>query len=153
MRVFFLFSSLNFSLWKIVNIFNNTQVCAKLLQLYQALCDPIDCSLPGSSVHEISQARIQKWAAISSSRGSSSNQARISCIAGRFFTTEPPGKPHSLAHRRYSQLSPMYPPPSSNNSLSLQLIRFPLYTTLCPSCTILKQLPNSTNFICKYSGA
>ena len=35
------------------------------------LCDPMDCSLQGSSVHWISQARILEWAAISSSRGSS----------------------------------------------------------------------------------
>ena len=34
-------------------------------------CNPIDCSPPGSSVHGILQARIQKWVAISSSRGSS----------------------------------------------------------------------------------
>ena len=35
------------------------------------LCDPMDCSLPGSSVHEVSQARILEWVAISISRGSS----------------------------------------------------------------------------------
>ena len=35
------------------------------------LCDPMDCSLPDSSVHGISQARILEWVAISSSRGSS----------------------------------------------------------------------------------
>ena len=35
------------------------------------LCDPVDCSPPGSSVHGISQARILEWVAISSSRGSS----------------------------------------------------------------------------------
>ena len=35
------------------------------------LCDPMDHSLPGSSVHEISQARILEWVAISFSRGSS----------------------------------------------------------------------------------
>ena len=35
------------------------------------LCDPIDCSPPGSSVHRILQARILEWAAISFSRGSS----------------------------------------------------------------------------------
>ena len=68
MGFFFLF--LKFSVWKIVNIFNSTWVCAISLQLCQALCDPMDCSLPGSSVHGISQARIQEWVAISSSRGS-----------------------------------------------------------------------------------
>ena len=40
-------------------------------QLYSTLCDPLDCSPPGSSVHGIFQARILKWIAISSSRGSS----------------------------------------------------------------------------------
>ena len=35
------------------------------------LCDPIDCNLPGSSLHGILQARILEWVAISSSRGSS----------------------------------------------------------------------------------
>ena len=34
-------------------------------------CDPMDCSLPGSSVHGILQARILEWVAISFSRGSS----------------------------------------------------------------------------------
>ena len=50
--------------------------------------NPIDCSLPGSSVHGISQARILEWIAISFSRGSSwpRNQTWVSCIAGGFFT-------------------------------------------------------------------
>ena len=52
------------------------------------LCDPMDCSPPGSSVHGIFQARVLEWAAISFSRGSSPprNQTRVSCIAGRLFT-------------------------------------------------------------------
>ena len=52
------------------------------------LCDPTDCSLPGSSVHGISQARVLEWAAISFSRGSSQprNQTWVSCTAGRFLT-------------------------------------------------------------------
>ena len=36
-----------------------------------ALCNPVDCSPPGSSLERISQARIVEWVAISSSRGSS----------------------------------------------------------------------------------
>ena len=46
-----------------------------------ALCDPMDCSLPGSSVHGISQARIREWIAISFSRGSSQPGAhtQVSC--------------------------------------------------------------------------
>ena len=51
-------------------------------------CDPIDCSLPGSSDHGILQARIPEWVAISFSRGSSHprDQMHISCIAVRLFT-------------------------------------------------------------------
>ena len=53
-----------------------------------ALCDPMDCSPPGSSVHGILQARILEWVAIPFSRGSSQprNRTQVSCIAGRFFT-------------------------------------------------------------------
>ena len=36
-----------------------------------SLCDPMDCSLPGSSLHGILQARVLEWVAISFSRGSS----------------------------------------------------------------------------------
>ena len=55
----------------------------------------MDCSLPGSSVHGILQARILEWAAMPSSKGSSGSrdQTCISCIAGRVLTTESPGKP------------------------------------------------------------
>ena len=45
-------------------------VCVKSLQLYLTLCDPVDCSPPGSSVHGILQARILEWVAMVSSRGS-----------------------------------------------------------------------------------
>ena len=50
------------------------------------------CSLPGSSVHGIFQARILEWVVISFSRRSSwpRDQTCVSCIAGRFFITEPP---------------------------------------------------------------
>ena len=60
------------------------------------LCDPMDCNPPGSFVHGILQARILEWIAIPFSRGSSwpRDQARVSCIAGRCFTPEPPGKPY-----------------------------------------------------------
>ena len=51
------------------------------------LCDPVDCSPPGSSIHGILQARIMEWVAISFSRGSSWSRDRtqVSCIAGRRF--------------------------------------------------------------------
>ena len=52
------------------------------------LCHPMDCSLPGSSVHGILQARILQWVAIPFSRRSSRpwDQTQVSCIAGRSFS-------------------------------------------------------------------
>ena len=47
-----------------------THMHAKLLQSCLTLCDPMDYSLPGSSVHGILQARILEWVAMSFSRGS-----------------------------------------------------------------------------------
>ena len=53
-----------------------------------ALCDRMDCSPPGFSVHGIFQARILEWVAISSWRGSSQprDRTRVSCLTGSFFT-------------------------------------------------------------------
>ena len=62
----------------------------------------MDCSLRGSSVHGILQARILEWVAMPSSGGSSQPRDRISgiswvfCLAGEFFTAEPPGKPDGM---------------------------------------------------------
>ena len=55
----------------------------------------MDCSPPGASVHEIFQARILEWVAISFSRASSwpRDGMQVSWLAGEFFTTEPLGKP------------------------------------------------------------
>ena len=52
------------------------------------LCNPMDCSLPGSSIHGIFQARILEWFAISFSRGSSQpgDRTQVSLLAGRYFT-------------------------------------------------------------------
>ena len=44
-------------------------ICAQSLQLCLTLCDPMDCSPPGSSVHGILQARILEWVAMPSSGG------------------------------------------------------------------------------------
>ena len=70
---------------------------SSVTQSSPSLCDPMDCSLTGSSVHGILQARILEWVAIPSSRGSSRSRdwtcvSSISCIAGGFFTSEAPGK-------------------------------------------------------------
>ena len=72
----------------------NVCIRAKSLQLCLTLCDPMDCSQPGSSVHGILQARILEWVAISSSRGSSQHrdESASPALADRFFTPGPPGK-------------------------------------------------------------
>ena len=51
-------------------------------------CEPIDCSLPTSSVHRVLQARKLEWVAISFSRGCSQprDQIQVSCIAVSLFT-------------------------------------------------------------------
>ena len=63
-------------------------VCVLVAQLCPILCDPMDCSTSGSSVHGILQARILEWIAIPFSRGSSwsRDQTQVSHIAGGFFT-------------------------------------------------------------------
>ena len=57
-------------------------------------CDPVDCGPPGSSVHGIFQARMLEWDAISFSGGFSWTRDwyMSPVLAGRFFTTKPPGK-------------------------------------------------------------
>ena len=81
-------------------------VCA-LAWPVSRVCNPMDCSPPGSSVHGISQARVLEWAASSSSRGSSQPRDRthvfcISCISrwilyhcAKCSLPQFPGKPHS----------------------------------------------------------
>ena len=60
----------------------------KIALLCPTLSDPVDCSPPGSSVHEILQARILEWVAVPFSRRSSRARdwTQVSCIAGVFFT-------------------------------------------------------------------
>ena len=75
-------------------------VCA---QLCPTVCNPMDCSLSGSSVRGLSQARMLDWAAIPDSGGSSPPREGLVSIvsfavAGRFFTTDPPGLAGAL-HR------------------------------------------------------
>ena len=60
---------------------------SEVTQSCPTLCDPMDCSLPGSSVHGIFQARVLEWVAICFSSGSSQprNQTWISFLVGRCF--------------------------------------------------------------------
>ena len=64
------------------------KVKVKVTQFCPTLCNPMDCSLPGSSVCGILQASILEWVAIPFSRAASQprDQTGVSCIAGGFFT-------------------------------------------------------------------
>ena len=72
-------------------IFLNVIFCieseSKVAQLCPTLCNPMDCSLSGSSLHGILQATVLEWVAISFSRGSSwpRDRTQVSRIAGRRF--------------------------------------------------------------------
>ena len=86
--------------------------CAALLKLTQSvnqllavtvqslsrvpLCNPTDCSPPGSSIHGISPARILEWVALPSPRDllNPGTEPVSPELTSRFFTTEPPGKPY-----------------------------------------------------------
>ena len=86
--------------WGIVTVSLWFAWYTKLLQSCPTLCNPMDCSPPGSSVHRILQARILEWVAMPSSWGSSQpkDQTRVSCLlhwqAGS-LPLAPPGKPLS----------------------------------------------------------
>ena len=84
-----------------VIVFRN-KVCAdmslraKSLQSCLTLCDPMDCSPPGSFVHRILQARILEWVAMPSpgdlpDPGIEPTSPVFPALAGRFLTVEPPG--------------------------------------------------------------
>ena len=100
--------------WRVGSDLATEQQCqqSSAAQSCLTLCDPMNCSFPGSSVHGISQARILEWVAISFSRESGlpfpslgdlsdpGIESTSPALAGRFFffflTTEPPGKPMSI---------------------------------------------------------
>ena len=73
--------------WRLQISFNKKKVKVKSLSCL-TLCNPMDCSLPGSSVHGIFQAIVLEWIAISFSRESSQprDQTRVSRIVDRGFT-------------------------------------------------------------------
>ena len=70
-----------------------------------AVCNPMDCSPPASSVHGISQARTLEWVAISFSRASSQprDQTHISCLSCSWILYH---LPRSLEPRKISVSSP-----------------------------------------------
>ena len=82
------FGRLNILIKFVAYLYNVYNLSVLVAQSCPTLCNPMDCSQPASSVHEILQARILKWVAIPFSRGSSQpkDPAWVSCIVGRFFT-------------------------------------------------------------------
>ena len=95
-----------------ITSYKNQNELFVLIQSRLTLCNPMDCSTPGSSVPGIFQARILEWVAISSSRGSSSPRdwTRVSCgscigrqILYHWATWEaPPAPPQTFWPRRRS---------------------------------------------------
>ena len=91
------------SLMRCTGDFSHHLTCTMLAVVFvtqscPALCDPTDCTLPGSSVYGIPQARILEWIAIPFSRGSfwPRDQTRIACTEGRFFTAWATGKTYNV---------------------------------------------------------
>ena len=83
---------------------------SEVAQSCLTLWDPMDCSLPGSSIHWIFQARVLERVAISFSRGSSwpRDGTQVSQIAGRLFTAEPQGKDYYLCNQYYKPITGQY---------------------------------------------
>ena len=88
------------SLHSRTSLFCPSSVLCLVTQLCPTLCDPMDCSLPGSCVHGILQARILEWVAMPSSRGSSLPKDRT------------PGSNSTLSHLLHWQAGslPLAPP-------------------------------------------
>ena len=93
----------------------------KSLQSCPTLCNPMDCSPPGSSVYGILQARILEWVAISFSRGSfwprdRTHVSHVSCVGSWvLFTTSAP--PNIWEHKTsYCAQSRKGPPPELNHT-------------------------------------
>ena len=102
-------------------LLNTCMRMCSVVQLRLTLCDPIDYSVPGSSVHGIPQVRIPEWVAISSSRNLIPGITPVSlaspAMAGKFFATD------------YKSLKILLPFLSGSNSLSYNTVRAELNST------------------------
>ena len=84
------------------NIFNKINFRILFAQSSPTLCHPMDCSLSGSSVHGIFQARVLEWIAISFSGGGSP------ALQADALPSEPPGNPLE-SFSLFKTTLPMYP--------------------------------------------
>ena len=122
-------------LWAIVVLV--TQSCP-------TLCDPMDCRLPGSSVHGILQVRILEWVAIPFSRGSSQpkNRTQVSCMTSRFFTIWATREALcvswviSKARNKSSQMERWYLPSKQAWHVEVKAKRRWPEPTACPTATL-----------------
>ena len=111
--------------------------CCSVAQSYLTLCDPLDCSPQGPSVHGILQARILEWVAIFSSRGSSQarNQAQVSCIGRRILycwaTSEGDDAPFSFL------ILPVKQPSSLSSLQFITLINSDKHRSVQLSCSVV----------------
>ena len=96
---------------------------SEVTQSCLTLSDPVDCSLRGSSIHGILQARILEWVAISFSRGSSwpRNQVWVSRLQADTLTSEPPAKPWyiKLVYKYINMQNSMELPEKTKNRITL----------------------------------
>ena len=116
---------------------------SEVTQSCTTLCNPVDWSLTGSSVHGIFQATVLEWVAISSSRGSfwPRNETRVPRIAGRHFTL--------WATREARKSDILYPllnySPLLMGCLSCSRIQTPvrigIFVLLKSVCQVLPKLP------------
>ena len=131
----------------------NCCCCYLVAESCLTLCDPTDCSLPGSSVHGSPQARILEWVVISFSRESSwpRDRTQVFCLAGKFFfTTEWPGKPKkktitlliSVSCVNYKGIfSNVHAP--CRLSFLISFLQFPYFVPFPPLCFLSSLFPLS----------
>ena len=120
------------------------------MALCLTLCEPMDCSPPGSSVHGILQATILEWIAISFSRGSSPlrDWTWVSLVAGRFFTL-PSGKSNIRMLSTVNQGRSVYRLPSSFSSFKNTKVKVKLLSHVqifVIPWTVVYQAPLSMGF-------
>ena len=137
---------------------------AQLFQLCLTLCDPMDCSPSGSSVHGTLQAKILEWGAIFSSRESSPprDQTNISKLQADSLLSEPPGKSKTnlVACLIYcpkpkfcsGSLLPKHPKPKFLRPVNFSQI-YCFFAKKCKSCLLflgsifMRPLPSQIKFV------
>ena len=139
------FTEIGSALW--FKVFPPPSDCVCVSHSVMSLCDLINYSPPGSSVHGILQARILQWAAISFSEGSSwpRDRTHISCVSciGRWILYHCTTWFHFYSPQALPLLFLLFPPPR------MLVLQVPTRLTpsssshLCLHVTFLVKLPNS----------